>query len=112
MTEPSPGDRMAGMITGYWASQMVHVAARLGLADLLADGPRTADELARSTGTHSGSLYRLLRALASVGVFSEGEGRRFSLSNDRKVKVRKLTFLSEIGPDPAPNVASPRTANS
>jgi O-methyltransferase domain/Dimerisation domain len=80
MTELSPQDRMAGMITGYWVSQMVHVAAKLGLADLLAGGPRTADELAQATGTHARSLYRLLRALASVGVFSEGEDRRFSLT--------------------------------
>jgi O-methyltransferase domain/Dimerisation domain len=78
MTEPTPQDRMAGMITGYWVSQMVHVAARLGLADLLAGGPRTADELAQATGTHARSLYRLLRALASVGVFSEGESQQFT----------------------------------
>lgn len=78
MTEPSPPERLAGMITGYWVSQMVHVAAKLGLADLLAGGPKTADELAQDTGTHARSLYRLLRALASVGVFTEGEGRRFT----------------------------------
>src|SRR4051794_26144280 len=78
MTQPTPQDQLAGMITGYWVSQMVHVAARLGLADRLADGPRTADELARATGTHARSLYRLLRALASVGVFSEGEDNRFT----------------------------------
>ena len=66
------------MITGYWISQMVHVAAKLGLADLLADGPRTADELAAATGTHARSLYRLLRALASVGVFSEADDGRFA----------------------------------
>lgn len=76
MPQPTPQDQMARMITGYWISQMVHVAARLGLADHLADGPRTAEELARLTGSHTRSLYRLLRALASVGVFSEdGDGR-------------------------------------
>jgi hypothetical protein len=80
MTEPSPPERLAGMIAGFWASQMVHAAAKLGLADLLAGGPLTAEELATATGTHSRSLYRLLRALASVGVFSEGEGGRFSLT--------------------------------
>jgi hypothetical protein len=66
------------MITGYWISQMVHVAAKLRLADRLAGGPMTADELAASTTTHPRSLYRLLRALASVGVFSEDADRRFS----------------------------------
>ena len=78
MTQPSPQDTLAGMITGYWVSQMVHVAAKLGLADYLADGPVTADELANSTGTHARSLYRLMRALASVGIFSEDDGQRFS----------------------------------
>jgi predicted Rossmann fold nucleotide-binding protein DprA/Smf involved in DNA uptake len=74
MTQPTPQDQLARMITGYWISQAIYVAAKLGIADLLADGPKTADELARATGTHARSLYRLLRALASVGVFSEVEG--------------------------------------
>jgi hypothetical protein len=46
----------------------------------LADGPRTAEELAEVTRTHPRSLYRLLRALASLGVFTESEDRRFSLT--------------------------------
>jgi hypothetical protein len=66
------------MLTGYWISQAIHVAAQLGLADLLKDGPVPLPQLARATGTHSRSLYRLLRALASVGVFAEEEGQRFS----------------------------------
>jgi hypothetical protein len=78
MAEPAPQDQMARMISGYWVSQMVHVAARLGLADRLADGPKTADELAALTQTHARTLYRLLRALASVGIFSEDEEGRFS----------------------------------
>jgi hypothetical protein len=80
MTDPSLADQMARMITGYWTSQAIYVAARLGIADLLVDGPRTADELARATGTHARSLYRLLRALASLGVFAEDTERRFSLT--------------------------------
>jgi hypothetical protein len=51
VTQPTPQDRMARMITGSWVSQMVYVAAKLGLADVLACGPKTADELAQSTGT-------------------------------------------------------------
>ena len=78
MTQPTPQDQLTRMITGYWVSQMVYVAAKLGLADLLAGGPRTADELAQATGTHSRSLYRLLRALASVGVFTGNQDRRFA----------------------------------
>ncbi len=78
MPAPTPQDQMARMITGYWVSQMVHVAAKLKIADLLAGGPRTVEELAQATETHVRSLYRLLRALASVGVFSEDNEGRFT----------------------------------
>ena len=68
------------MITGYWISQAIYVAAKLGIADLLKEGPKNCDELAKATGTHPRSLYRLLRALASVGVFAEAEDGRFGLT--------------------------------
>lgn len=80
MDRPSPPEQMMGLLTGYWRSQAVYVAAKLGIADLLKTGPRSADELAQATGTHAPSLYRLLRALASVGVFVEGDGRHFALT--------------------------------
>ena len=80
MPEPTPRDQMAQLLTGYWVSQAVYVAAELGLADRLVAGPKTAEELAEVTGTHAPSLYRLLRALASVGVFTESEDRWFSLT--------------------------------
>lgn len=55
----------------------MHVAASLGLVDHLADGPRTAAELARTTGTHAPSLDRLLRALATLDVLAEDADGRF-----------------------------------
>jgi len=55
----------------------VTLAAELGIADLLANGPRGSDEMARATSTHPGSLYRLLRLLSVFGVFSEVEPHRF-----------------------------------
>lgn len=61
-------------------SQAIHVAATLGIADLLAAGPRSADQLARDTGTHAPSLYRLLRALAAEGIFEELADRQFALT--------------------------------
>ena len=61
------------MANGHQVSQAIHVAATLGLADLLGNGARTSDELAEATDSHPGALYRLLRALASVGVFREEE---------------------------------------
>lgn len=60
--------------------QAVSAAAKLGLADLLAEGERSADELARATGAHSPTLYRLLRALAGLGLFAEDEQGRFRLT--------------------------------
>lgn len=68
------------MATGYWISRAVYAAARLGLADLLGDGSRSARELADATQTHAPSLYRLLRALASLGLFTESDGHRFALT--------------------------------
>lgn len=80
MAEPSPQEKIARMVTASWVAQAIYVAAKLGIADMLEDGPRTAEELAEASETHARSLYRLLRALASLGIFSEGEGRQFSLT--------------------------------
>ena len=72
--------RLIEMIRGYQLSQALYVAAKLGVADCLRDGPRTSDELAQATGTHAPALYRLLRTLASRGVFAEITDRRFALT--------------------------------
>lgn len=68
------------LIVQPWKPRAIHVAARLNLAEALADGPRTVAELAERTGTHAPSLYRLMRALASIGIFSELDGPRFANS--------------------------------
>lgn len=78
--DPRPAETLRDLVNGYRVTQAIHVAATLGLADLLKGGPVTSQELARRSGTHPDALYRLLRALASVGVFEEGEGRRFALT--------------------------------
>jgi hypothetical protein len=75
--ELPPRDALLRMTTAFQASQAIHVAATLGIADLLEDGPRSVDELAQTTGTHAPTLYRLLRALASVGVFAEEPDGQF-----------------------------------
>ncbi len=74
--------RLRAMIDGYQISQAIAVAARLGIADRLAEGPRSVVELAETTGSHPGSLLRLMRALAAVGVFTEARegGERFGLT--------------------------------
>jgi hypothetical protein len=78
--KPSPQEQISRMLTGYWITQALYVAAKLGLADLLKDGPKTADGLASATNSHPKSVYRLLRGLASVGVLVEDERHRFSLT--------------------------------
>jgi hypothetical protein len=77
----SDGSALRRLIIGYRVSQALHVVAVLGIADLLKDGPRHFSDLARSSKTHAESLYRLLRLLASVGVFTEQDEGRFALTS-------------------------------
>jgi hypothetical protein len=73
-----PAVALRQLSTGFWISQAIAVVAELGIADLVQDGSKTCEELAALTGTHPGALYRLLRAVASVGVFVEETPGRFS----------------------------------
>jgi hypothetical protein len=68
------------MATGYWLSQAIYVAAKLGVADFLKDGPKSCSALSRATGADEQSLFRLMRALSSVGVFVHVQGDCFALS--------------------------------
>jgi len=65
---------------GSWMTQAVSVAAELGIADILADGPRSVEDLADKTSTQRSALYRTMRALASVGIFVQESDGRFSLT--------------------------------
>ena len=76
---PSP-PALFEMATAYWLSQAIYVAAKLGVADLLRDGPQSCVALANSTGSDAPSLFRLMRALSSVGIFAHLGGGRFALS--------------------------------
>jgi len=76
-TSLSPTQAVLQVIAGYWTARCVYVAAKLGLADLVQDSPKSAAELAVLTGTHAPSLYRVLRALASTGWLSEDSDGRF-----------------------------------
>jgi hypothetical protein len=68
------------MLRGYQLSQAISVGARLGVPDLLKDGPTSSDELARKTETHPPSLYRLLRTLSAAGLLVEHPHRHFALT--------------------------------
>jgi hypothetical protein len=73
MSEPSPEGRIWDLMRGALATRALAVVADLRVADALADAPRPVHELARAVGADPGTLHRLLRALASDGVFAEGE---------------------------------------
>lgn len=78
--DPSSAAAMRQIMTGFRVSRATYVAAKLGIADLLKDGPKSSEELAQLTDTHAPSLYRVMRALASGGVFGQDEQGRFILT--------------------------------
>src|ERR1700753_2648330 len=73
-------DAMVERIAAYWQSQLVFVAARLGIADALVEGPLTVEEIAVRVKAHAPSLRRILRALASLGIFAADPHGRFHLN--------------------------------
>ena len=88
------------MMTGHWVMQAIYVAAKLGIADLLAKGPLSCQDLAALTNTHERSLHRVLRALASIGIFSEVTARHFAntplanlLRSETSDSMRALAIL-------------------
>jgi hypothetical protein len=80
MSQKGPMMDLLRLINGFQISQAIYVAATLGIADLLRDGARASDDLARTTNTQPRALYRLLRALAAVGVLHEHPGETFELT--------------------------------
>ncbi len=88
------------LVSGFWITQAMNVAARLGIADLLKEKAKSIDELAQATDTDARSLYRLLRTLASVNVFTEVEQGQFALSpigqylrSDNPYSLRELAIM-------------------
>jgi SAM-dependent methyltransferase len=109
-TQPTEAERAAAaamlpMIWGIHISRAVYVAAELGIADLLADGPVSSADLARATRTHEPSLYRVLRLLAALGVLDMVQPRSFGLTplgdrlrSDAPACVRSwAVFLEALG---------------
>ena len=77
---PSPEDQMMQWITAKWITKPIYIISELGIADLMCDGPISVDALAKKTDTHAPTLFRILRALSSVGIFVETEARVFGLT--------------------------------
>ena len=78
--EPPPHAQLVQIAMAFWTSRTIYVTAKLGLADHLANGPKSAEELAGRTGTHAPSLYRVMRTVASLGIFTEDSVHRFALT--------------------------------
>ena len=77
----SPTDQMLmQMLAGAWVTQAVATAARFGIPDVLASGPKTVDEIAAKVGANAGATKRLLRMLTGIGVFAPAEGGRYALT--------------------------------
>ncbi len=100
-----PHAQIVQMGMGYWVSRALYAAAKLGLADKLANGPRSAAELAKETGTLPSPLHRLMRLLAGLGILkTERDGQRFSLTplgeamKSDAPGAARATLLSLAGP--------------
>ena len=76
-TQPAPQEQISSIILGFWQARALTVATALGVPDLLAEGPLPVDELASRTKTNVSALFRLLRALESIGIFTQASPRVF-----------------------------------
>ena len=74
---PSAAAALLDLIVGSWVSRALYVVAKLGIADLLREHPKSSVELAEATGMYAPALYRVLRTLASVGVVREDDAGQF-----------------------------------
>lgn len=77
MSARAPEAALWDLLRGALATRALAIVADLGVADVLADGPRGIDHIAQQVGAHPDTLYRVLRALASDGVFAESDPRVF-----------------------------------
>ncbi len=96
--EDSNSVNLIRMLYGGIFQKAISVVAKLGIADFLANGPLSTAELAKKTNTHENALYRVLRMLASIGVFKEQENRIFELT-------ALASYLQSDNPDSIRNYA-------
>ncbi len=107
-TEVTPPQLMLQLMCGFWISRCIYIAAKLGIADLLKDGEKSAEELADSTGTEPRSLFRVLRGLASVNILTQSQQNRFgntavseTLRSDMQGSLRSFA-MTELGEEHYP----------
>jgi hypothetical protein len=100
--------QMLQFITNFWTSRAVYIVAKLGIADLLQSGPKTTEELAQATDTNASSLYRIMRALVSAGLFRNEADGRFALTPLSETLVTgapgsvRWFMISELGQEHYP----------
>src|SRR5207247_6719566 len=75
-----PRAQLLALVRGYRISQAIYVVTQLAIPDLLADGPREIDDLARATESHAPTLRRVLLLLAGGGLLDTGRPQRFALT--------------------------------
>jgi hypothetical protein len=99
MTEADPAQTLLTLTTGYWVSRCLHVAAELGVSDVLGEEPQTAEAIAGALGVQAQPLGRVLRCLANHGVYAM-EGERFAhngasrlLATDARPSLRSLARM-------------------
>jgi DNA-binding IclR family transcriptional regulator len=78
--EVTPQETMLNLISGFWVVRSIYLAVELGIADWFDDQSKTIAQVAAATNTDPRSLYRLLRALESVGIFTEVSDQCFALT--------------------------------
>src|SRR4029434_7228835 len=103
--QPSVAAALRDLIQGYWATQAVYAAAKLGIADLLRDGPQHPYALARLAGAHPSALVRVLRLLASHGLFAEEADGRFPHPPPRPASHPLPQLVARLCAEPAALVA-------
>jgi len=106
--EIPPPIQMLQIMSGFWISRCVYILAKLGIADLIKDQSKTVEELATATGSHGPSLFRVLRAVAAIGIISQDDQNRFGatpLSDTLRSGVRgslRAFAMTELGEEHYP----------
>jgi hypothetical protein len=83
-----PFVHILNLAAGTMNTQIIYAAAKLGIADLLKDGPKSVDDLAKETDCNPDAIYRLLRALSSIGIFKEFSVGIFKITSSAEVLLR------------------------
>ena len=93
MSSPAPGQVIVDLAFGFVLSAALTTAAKFTIADRLEGGPKTAETLAKEVGVHAQSLHRVLRMLASCGVFRE-DGEFDSLKTQKELRSHSFQFVN------------------